>query len=116
MLASGLYDLAPLRFSYLQPKIQLTEELVRRCSPALLEMRPCATPVLLTWGGLEQSEFARQSLAWHDAWRAAGNRVELLDQPEAQHFTAIHGFEDPHSALCDWLVRMLSASGTGIAA
>jgi arylformamidase len=113
VLASGLYDLAPLRFSYLQPKIQLTEELVRRCSPALLPMRSCATPVLMTWGGREQAEFARQSLAWRDAWRAAGNRVELLDQPAADHFTAIHGFEDPDSALCDWLARALSATGSG---
>ena len=106
VLASGLYDLAPLRFSYLQPKIQLTEELVRRCSPARLAMRPCATPVLMTWGGREQAEFARQSLTWRDAWRAAGNRVELLAQPDADHFTAIHGFEEPGSALCDWVGRL----------
>ncbi|UST56159.1 alpha/beta hydrolase (plasmid) [Comamonadaceae bacterium OTU4NAUVB1] len=116
VLASGLYDLAPLRFSYLQPKIQLTEEIVRRCSPALLAMRACPTPVLVTWGGREQAEFARQSLAWRDAWRAAGNRVELLDQPDAQHFSAIHGFEDPDSALCDWLARALSADGPGASA
>lgn len=107
VLASGLYDLAPLRFSYLQPKIQLTEEIVRRCSPALLGMRPSPTPVLMTWGGLEQAEFARQSLAWRDAWQAAGNRVELLAQPGADHFTAIHGFEAPGSALCEWVGGVL---------
>ncbi len=108
-MASGLYDLAPLRYSYLQPRIQLTEETVRRCSP-VLHVRPSPTPVLLTWGGLEQPEFARQTMAWHDAWRAAGNHAELLDQPQAHHFSAIHGFEDPASALCDWLVAALSRS------
>ena len=77
-------------------------------------MRACPTPVLVTWGGREQAEFARQSLAWRDAWRAAGNRVELLDQPDAQHFSAIHGFEDPDSALCDWLEWMgFVDSGSG---
>lgn len=107
VLASGLYDLAPLRFSYLQPKIQLTEEIVRRCSPALLDMRRSPTPVLMTWGGLEQAEFARQSLAWRDAWQAVGNRAELLAQPGADHFTAIHGFEAPESALCEWVGSVL---------
>ncbi|MEH3086655.1 MAG: alpha/beta hydrolase [Xylophilus ampelinus] len=105
-MASGLYDLAPLRHSYLQPKIQLTEELVRRCSP-IHGVRPCATPVLLTWGGREQPEFARQSLAYRAAWEAAGNRAELLDQPDAHHFSAIHGFEQPGHPLCDWLARRL---------
>ena len=106
VMASGLFDLAPLRYSYLQPKIQLTEELVRRNSP-VLHVRPSPTPVLLTWGGLEQPEFARQSLAWRDAWIAAGNHAELLAQPNAHHFTAIHGFEDPHSPLCDWIADVL---------
>ncbi len=108
VMASGLFDLAPLRFSYLQPKIQLTEELVRRNSP-VLHVRPSPTPVLLTWGGVEQAEFARQSLAYRDAWRAAGNRVELLEQAGANHFTAIHGFEDAGSALCGWVDGVLKA-------
>lgn len=106
VMASGLYDLAPLRYSFLQPKIQLTEDTVRRCSP-LLHVRPSPTPVLLTWGGLEQPEFSRQSLAWRDAWLAAGNRAEVLDQPEAHHFSAIHGFEHPGSALCGWVAAAL---------
>ncbi len=106
VMASGLYDLAPLRYSFLQPKIQLTEDTVRRCSP-LLHVRPSPTPVLLTWGGLEQPEFSRQSLAWRDAWLAAGNRAEVLGQPEAHHFSAIHGFEDPGSALCGWVAAVL---------
>jgi arylformamidase len=107
VLASGLYDLAPLRHSYLQPKIQLTEEIVRRCSP-VHGARPSRTPILLTWGGLEQSEFARQSLAYRDAWEAVGNRATLMAQPQAHHFSAIHGFEAPDSALCDEVAQMLA--------
>ncbi|WP_295856016.1 alpha/beta hydrolase [uncultured Xylophilus sp.] len=106
VLASGLYDLAPLRWSWLQPKIQLTEGDVRRLSP-IHGVRSCATPVMLTWGGREQAEFARQSLAWRDAWTAAGNASSLLDQPDAHHFSAIHGFEAPDSPLCDWLANVL---------
>ena len=73
-------------------------------------MRPCATPVLATWGGDESDEFARQSTAFHAAWQAAGNRSELLAQPGANHFSAIHGFADPAHPLCRWLADGLLTS------
>ena len=47
VLVSGIYDLEPLRFSYLQPSIQLDDGVVRRNSP-LFAVRPCATPALVT--------------------------------------------------------------------
>ena len=71
-----MYDIEPLRHSYLQPTIQLDDGIVRRNSP-LFGVRPCATPVLATWGGEESEEFARQSTSFHAAWQAAGNRSEL---------------------------------------
>jgi arylformamidase len=109
VLVSGLYDLEPLRWSYLQPTLQLDEGLVQRNSP-LLHVRPCATPAWITWGSDETAEFPRQAHAYADAWRAAGNTAELSPQPGAHHFSAIHGFEDPHSPLCTWLADRLSQS------
>lgn len=108
VLVSGLYELEPLRWSFLQPLLQLDEGLVRSQSP-LLHVRACATPVWTTWGVAETAEFARQSSAFHGAWTAAGNASELSPQPGANHYTAIHGFEDPAHPLCDWLARRLSA-------
>jgi arylformamidase len=106
VLVSGLYDLAPLRYSYLQPMIQLDEGTIARNSPAS-GARPCTTPVWITWGGAETSEFARQSQVFHNTWLAQGNRALLEAQPGANHFTAIHGFEDAQSPLCQWLGRNL---------
>lgn len=106
VLVSGIYDLAPLRYSYLQPLIQLDDGVIRRQSP-LFAVRPCRTPALVTWGGGESDEFARQSRAYHEAWQAAGNRCELMPVPGANHFGAIHGFEDPSSVLCRWLAATL---------
>jgi len=108
VLVSGLYDLAPLRYSYLQPMIQLDEGTIARNSP-VFAVRPCATPAWITWGGAETSEFARQSQVFHNAWLAQGNQALLQAQPQANHFTAIHGFEDPGSALCQWLERNLQS-------
>ena len=103
---SGLYDIAPLRYTYLQPQIQLDEGIIRRNSPAF-GVRPCKTPLWITWGGAETPEFARQSQIYYDAWLAAGNTAELAPVPGADHYTVIHGLEDPHSSLCNWLATRL---------
>ena len=99
VLLSGLYDIAPLRYSYLQPLIQLDEGIVRRNSPTHL-VRPSSTPLLLAWGGAEQPAFAQQSQGLHDAWQRAGNRSELLELPGADHFQAVVPLEEPGSVLC----------------
>jgi arylformamidase len=108
VLVSGIYDLRPLRYSYLQPQIQLDEGIIQRNSP-LFAVRRCATPVLITWGEAESGEFARQSASYHAAWQAAGNRSELVPQAGAHHFSVIHGFEDAASPLCRWLAAALGA-------
>ncbi|MBS0429683.1 MAG: alpha/beta hydrolase [Proteobacteria bacterium] len=109
VLVSGLYDIAPLRYSYLQPAIQLDDGIVARNTP-LHFVRPCRTPVLLTWGGLEQPAFEQQSTRMLQAWRAAGNAGELMPQPGADHLSAIHGFEDEGSPLCAAMRRMAGAA------
>jgi arylformamidase len=103
---SGLFDIEPLRYSYLQPQIQLDDGLIRRNSPAF-SVRPCKTPLWITWGGAETSEFARQAQIYHQAWAAAGNASELRAVPGANHFTVIDGLEDANSAVCRWLVEKL---------
>lgn len=106
---SGLFDLEPLRYSYLQPMIQLDDGIVRRNSPAFM-VRTCKTPLWITWGGLESAEFARQSSAYRDAWLAAGNTATLQEHAGTNHFTVIHGLEDSGSAVCQWLARVLSVA------
>jgi arylformamidase len=109
VLVSGLFDLEPLRYSYLQPMIQLDDGIVKRNSPAFMA-RASKTPVWVTWGGAESTEFARQAQIYHDAAQAAGNAAELRAIPGADHFTVIHGFEQPDSPLCNWLVDKLGAA------
>jgi arylformamidase len=103
---SGLFDIEPLRYSYLQPQIQLDDGTIRRNSPAF-SVRPCETPIWITWGGAESTEFARQAEVYHQAWLAAGNSSELRAVPGANHFTVIAGLEDAHSETCRWLADKL---------
>ena len=107
VLVSGVYDIAPLRYSYLQPMIQLDEGLIRRNSP-LFGVRPCQTPIWVNWGSEETPEFARQAKTFHQAWLSAGNAGELSALPGADHFLGIHGFEDPASSLSQWLATRLA--------
>lgn len=106
LLVSGIYDIAPLRYSYLQPMIQLDEGIVARNSPAFA-VRSCATPLWTAWGGEETPEFERQAHLFHDAWRAAGNQGEIIALPGANHYIGIHGFEHSDSALSQWLAHQL---------
>ncbi len=106
---SGLFDLAPLRYSYLQPMIQLDDGVIQRNSPAFA-VRPCATPLWITWGSNESTEFARQSQIYSDAWLTAGNTALLQAQPDANHFSVIHGLEQPDSAVCNWLAQALKTA------
>ena len=106
VLVSGIYDIAPLRYSYLQPMIQLDDGIIRRNSP-LFSVRPCATPVWVNWGDEETPEFARQASSFHAAWQQAGNTGELSALPQADHYRGIHGFEDAASPLSQWLANKL---------
>lgn len=104
---SGVFDLRPLRYSYLQPLLQLDGDLVERESP-IDNVRRCAAPLLVTAGAGETSELQRQSRAYHRAWTAAGNRGELWLQPAANHFDTVTAFMDPDSALCERLQALIA--------
>ena len=96
---SGLFDLEPLRHSFLQDDLRLDDGLIARNSPLSL-VRPAPVPLLVTCGGDESAEFRRQSGDFLDAWVRAGNRGVSFAQPGRNHFTAITGLADPQSALC----------------
>jgi arylformamidase len=106
LLVSGIYDIAPLRHSYLQPMIQLDEGVIRRNSPLFL-VRACPTPIWVNWGDQESPEFARQAASFHATWQSLGNQGELSALTDADHYCGIHGFEDSSSHLSQWLAGRL---------
>lgn len=104
VMVSGLFDLRPLRWSNMQPQLQLDDGVIQRNSP-LFHVRRCATPALISWGGEEPDEFRRQSEDFLGAWQDAGNRARRWPQEGCNHFDAIYGFEDPKSALVQWIAQ-----------
>lgn len=89
---SGLFDLAPFPYSWLQPKLQLTGREVIDCSPI---HRPpvVACPVSVAVGGRESDEFHRQSRDYLAHLESSGvtPSVQSLTVPDAHHFSVIEG-------------------------
>jgi arylformamidase len=96
---SGLFDLRPLRYSWLQPMLQLNTESVRSQSPHF-HIAASEVPMLISVGGGEPSELVRQSKDFCSAWQTAGNTARYWEQPGNDHFQAIQGFTEADSPIC----------------
>lgn len=95
---SGLFDLSPFPYTWLQPWLQLGWDQVRRCSP-LFRLPARGPRMVVTVGGEESAEFQRQSREYLVAWRAHGLPGEWLDLPGRNHFTALDALCEPDHAL-----------------
>ena len=109
---SGIFDLHPLRYSYLQPKLLLTHEVILQQSP-YLNIPRSGPPLLVTFGREESEEFHRQSTDYLDAWRANGLQGELHIQEAKHHFSAIEGLTDANSPLCKALIDFMTRCENG---
>lgn len=95
---SGLFDLAPFPYTFLQPKLQLTWDEVRRNSP-ILHLPDAAPPLLVAYGSDETDEFKRQSEAYLAAWTAKSLPGERLILAGKNHYDVIDGFLEAESPL-----------------
>jgi len=109
LLVSGLFDLRPLRHSFMQPVLQLDEASAHRNSP-LFHIPRTGLKALVAWGEDEPVEFCRQSADFQAAWQRRGNPGEAWPLPGRNHFDVLDTLSDPHSAMCQWLVRSLHAA------
>jgi arylformamidase len=101
---SGLFDLAPFPYTFLQPKLQLTWDQVLRNSP-ILHLPEWSPPLLVTYGEDEPSELRRQSEDFFTAWKEKGLPGGLLPLPGKNHYDVIDGFLDAESPLCFAILR-----------
>ena len=101
---SGLFDLKPFPFSWLQPKLLLTSEQVLRNSPVFL--KPVYTPhVMVAVGANESHEFQRQSKNYTIFLQKHGVPAEYLSMPGKNHFNIIHDFLGDGGPLCKKIIE-----------
>ncbi len=95
---SGVYDLEPLRLTYVNDALGLDEEAAARNSP-IRHIPERACPLVLAVGERETREFRRQTFEFAKAWEKAGHRCRLLDVPGVNHFDIILDLGDRSTAL-----------------
>jgi arylformamidase len=95
---SGIFDLEPIRLSYLNDKLGLDAATARRNSP-LLTLPPRAGKLLIAVGGDELPELQRQSQEYHAAWTAHGLDGALVPLPGHHHFSILEELARPGGKL-----------------
>jgi len=95
---SGLFDLQPIRLSYLNKKLRLDEAEAERNSPVRTLSRG-RFPVLVVYGTAELPELQRQSIEFAGVCAARGYAHELLAIEGANHFTVVEELARPSGLL-----------------
>lgn len=95
---SGMYDLEPVRLSYRNQYLGLDEIAVQQNSP-IKRIRPLDCGLVVGYGDGELDEFQRQSAAFIDAWRQAGNVCVDIVGRGRNHFEMGDDLADPETEL-----------------
>ncbi|MGH7358798.1 MAG: alpha/beta hydrolase, partial [Candidatus Rokuibacteriota bacterium] len=109
---SGLYDLEPIRLSYLNETLALTPDTARRNSPVHV-VPAAAGPVLLAVGAREGDEYHRQTESLAAAWRRRGLVAEVMDMAGHDHFSIVTELARPDSPLSHAILRQLGLPVAG---
>jgi acetyl esterase/lipase len=94
---SGVFDLGPIRDTYLNEKLQLTDEEVQTLSPLRLE--PVNKPFTLAYGTRELWPLVRDSRELHERRAVAHTPGALVPMPDADHFTILEDLMKPGGQL-----------------
>ena len=106
---SGVFDLQPLRYSYLQPVLRLSHELLREQSP-YLNIPQSGPPMLMSVGEKESSEFHRQAEDYAQAWRANGMSSQSQVEADDDHFSILFNLVDTSSPLFTGIMEMINGA------
>ena len=96
---SGLHELEPLRHIEVNSWLSLDDAMIDRNSPIRHIPSRSSTTLITAVGGLETSEFRRQTSAYAAAWADAGHRGETIAMPHHNHFDIAASLGDVDSLL-----------------
>jgi arylformamidase len=105
MAISGIYDLEPIRHSYLNVKLGLDEAVARRNSP-VMQAGGVAKPLSLVVGSAELPLLRRQTADFANHRARFGLPVTYEEIPEANHFSVMEALLLPDGRITT-LIRQL---------
>jgi arylformamidase len=94
---SGIFELGPVRDTYLNDKLRLSDEEIARLSP--LRLPVVNKPLAITYGTAELPPLVSDSRDLHALRSAAHAPGVLIPVPGANHFTIVHELRDADGAL-----------------
>ncbi len=102
---SGVFELGPIRDTYLNEKLRLTDEEIAVLSPLRLPMR--GKPLAIAYGTAELPPLVSDSRDLHARRSAAHLPGALLPVPGGDHFTIVHELRDAGGMLTRHLPALL---------
>jgi arylformamidase len=105
---SGVYDLEPIRLSYLNESLNLTVEDVDAYSP-IRRLAP-DLHLIAAVGGDETQEFCRQAADLVRQCRAMGVHCDSIVLPETDHYETVRSLGRPGSPILASLSRAMDGS------
>lgn len=105
-LLSGLYDLEPMRRSFLNTALNLSPEDSQRLNPGAAEIGP-GPDILLATGGAETGEFLRQTRDFGRDLTQVGRPHDLQILPGITHYTMSRLLARQGTPITNWLLQDL---------
>ncbi len=104
---SGIFDLEPIRLSYLNQAVGMDAQVSERNSP-LYHLPRGVAPLIISVGALETDEFLRHALEFSTALKNAGHPYEHLVLPDQHHFSMVQELGKEESPLTKAIFRQMS--------
>ena len=101
---SGVFELGPIRDTYLNEKLRLSDEEIAALSP--LRLPVVAKPMAITYGTAELPPLVHDSRHLHGKRSEAHASGPLIPIAGADHFTITHELRDPDGQLTKQLLLM----------
>ena len=103
---SGIYDLEPIRNSYLNEELQLQREDVTTYSVRNMDLSEIQSPTLISVGADETDFFIEES---QELYKAAGSvaPVTYLESEARNHYQIVHGLGKKQDPMVEFLLKQL---------
>jgi len=109
LLASGMYDLRPVRLSKRSSYVKFTDAMVEKLG-AMGHLDGLHTPLVVAHGTCETPEFKRQTREFAAAVKAAGKPAELIVGAGYNHFEMCETLANPYGLLGRAMLQQMGLS------
>ena len=102
---SGIFELGPIRDTYLNERLKLTDEEIATLSP--LRLPGVGKPLAISYGTAELPALVRNSREYHAHRSRSHQPGQLIPIPNANHYTGLESLRSPNGILTRTAMRLV---------